>query len=494
MQWPHSQDYNEAIQDPAVSVSDPDLRQGRAVTNALGIPQPCSGNFADVYAVECPASGAKWAVKCFTREVPGRGEHYRQISSHLSRVRLPFLVDFAYLDQGIRVGGAWYPVVKMPWVDGLPLNECVRKYLDQPEVFEALCHLWLKLAGRLWEAHVIHGDLQHGNVLLVPNAEPGTWSLKLVDYDGLCVEGLTPLVSAELGHPAYQHPQRVREGVFGPGVDRFSLLVIYTALRSLAVHGRGLWERYDTGDNLLFRAQDLEAPGSSPLLHELLDSPDPQVSRLALVVRLAARQPLDRAPALEMVAAASQARATAARPDYTPVAAAPATMEFFPFAAPPPVRGQPAPVVTAAAVKRCPYCAERNESSAARCGNCGWVLGPSGPPDTDNVPVATVVATVVEPPAFAPVGPPPSPRNGLEPPATWAPNGTPASAEMDWTNPPPVRQAADARNENGHEQAVPPLRHRPSRFGLVLGILILVLGHGAIVLWLWPWLMRHGGH
>ncbi len=53
MAWPHSQDYNEALQNPQTSFSDPELRQGEVVTNALGIPQPCSGNFADVYAVEC---------------------------------------------------------------------------------------------------------------------------------------------------------------------------------------------------------------------------------------------------------------------------------------------------------------------------------------------------------------------------------------------------------------------------------------------------------
>jgi hypothetical protein len=36
MQWPHFQDYNQAIQDPAVSVSEPELCQGRALTNAPG--------------------------------------------------------------------------------------------------------------------------------------------------------------------------------------------------------------------------------------------------------------------------------------------------------------------------------------------------------------------------------------------------------------------------------------------------------------------------
>src|SRR5262245_14882201 len=49
--WPLSQDYNEAIQSPVTNFADYDLRGGQAVVNTLGIPLPCSGNFADVYQV-----------------------------------------------------------------------------------------------------------------------------------------------------------------------------------------------------------------------------------------------------------------------------------------------------------------------------------------------------------------------------------------------------------------------------------------------------------
>ena len=51
MAWPVSQDYNEAIQSPAANFADADLKCGEAVTNALGLPMPFSGNFADVYEV-----------------------------------------------------------------------------------------------------------------------------------------------------------------------------------------------------------------------------------------------------------------------------------------------------------------------------------------------------------------------------------------------------------------------------------------------------------
>ena len=105
MAWPLSQDYNEAIQNPQTSFGDAELRGGEAVTNALGVPMPRSGNFADVYEFQ-GASGQKWAVKCFTRQIPGLQERYSEISKHLIQAKLPFTVDFTYLEKGIRIRGA----------------------------------------------------------------------------------------------------------------------------------------------------------------------------------------------------------------------------------------------------------------------------------------------------------------------------------------------------------------------------------------------------
>src|SRR5579872_2159192 len=178
MAWPLSQDYNEALQNPLTSFSDPDLRQGQVVTNALGIPQPCTGNFADVYAIECPASRTKWAVKCFTREVRGLRERYTAISSHLRQAHLPFAVEFQYLEQGIRIGGRWYPILKMQWVEGFTLNAFLREHVDKPTTLDALTRIWLRMAERLGKANLAHGDLQHGNVMLVPGREAQSLAVK----------------------------------------------------------------------------------------------------------------------------------------------------------------------------------------------------------------------------------------------------------------------------------------------------------------------------
>ncbi len=145
MPWPLSQDYNEAIQSPTTNFADPDLKRGEAVANAMGLPMPCSGNFADVYQM-CCADGSRWAVKCFTREVPGLRERYQVISDHLRQARLPFTVDFSYLDQGIRVAGKWYPILKMQWVEGLTLNQFVSQHVDKPAMLEALAQIWRRMA------------------------------------------------------------------------------------------------------------------------------------------------------------------------------------------------------------------------------------------------------------------------------------------------------------------------------------------------------------
>ena len=262
MAWPQPTDFNEAVQNPRVCFSDPELRAGEVVANALGMPQTHSGNFADVYQVR-GANGQSWAVKCFTREVTSLQSRYQLISEHLRQSSPPFMVQFHYLTKGVRVGASWYPVVKMDWVEGFTLNEFVARYVDNPQVMYRLAKMWVKLSLQLRRAKVAHADLQHGNVLLVPGEKASQLSLRLIDYDGMYVPALANSPSGEVGHPNYQHPQRLTSGGYNSEVDRFPHLVIYTALRCLTVGGRELWDKYDNGENLVFREQDFRQPTES---------------------------------------------------------------------------------------------------------------------------------------------------------------------------------------------------------------------------------------
>ena len=198
--------------------------------------------------------------------------------------------------------GEWYPALKMQWVEGgLRLNEFVGQYLGKPNMLKALLRLWVKTAGRLRSERMAHADLQHGNVLLVPR--PGkTTLLRLIDYDGMYVPSLAGTPAAELGHPAFQHPQRARKGIYSAEVDRFSHLVIYTSIHCLTVGGQGLWERFNNGDNLLFRESDFLAPAKSKVFRTLWNLPDAEARSLVGRLALSCKQPLAQAPLLEDIA------------------------------------------------------------------------------------------------------------------------------------------------------------------------------------------------
>jgi formylglycine-generating enzyme required for sulfatase activity len=321
MSWPLSQDYNEAVQSPVRNFADPDLRGSKVVVNALGLPLPCSGNFADVYEVR-GADGQRWAVKCFTREVVGLHQRYEAISSHLRQAKLPFTVDFNFLEEGIRVRGRWFPVLKMQWVEGLTLNQFVGRYADKPASLESLLQIWLRLSKYLRAARVSHCDLQHGNVLLVPGTGANSLALKLVDYDGMWVPALAGSRSGEVGHPSYQHPHRLRDQTYSLDVDRFPLLLIATGLRAVMVQGRALWDKYDNGDNILFRQSDLLAPTKSFLFLDLVRSADPLTASLADHLLRALRGGVAAAPLLEAVIPETPAppvAVRAARPVAVPV-------------------------------------------------------------------------------------------------------------------------------------------------------------------------------
>jgi WD40 repeat protein len=300
MNWPTSQDYNEAVQDPSTSFSDPALKGGEVAVNAMGLPVPRSGNFADVYQFT-DAAGKVWALKCFTRKVPGLKARYAKIDEHLAKARLPFTVGFQFLQQGVRVRGEWYPLLKMEWVEGFTLNDFVARNLGKPHHLHALTQMWAKLAGRLRDANMAHADLQHGNVLLVPGATPQKLGLKLIDYDGMWVPALAEGHSGEVGHPNFQHPLRLKERLYNADVDRFPHLVIAAGLRAALVGGKAVWDRFDNGDNLLFKETDFRDPAKAPVFKALWELNDPVLRTLVGHIALSAGQPLRKTPWLDDV-------------------------------------------------------------------------------------------------------------------------------------------------------------------------------------------------
>jgi hypothetical protein len=301
MNWPLPQDFNEAVQNPSAVFADPDLKGGEAVAGPTGLPLPLSGNFADVYQIRGP-DGRDWAVKCFTRPVSGLAQRYAQVSDVLTRAELPFTVGFTFLADGIWVRGAWRPVIKMEWVEGALLNRVVEHNADRAPVLNALFQMWVRLCRRLRDERIAHADIQHGNVLLVPGSRPGAYGLKLIDYDGMFVPSLAHTPSGEAGHPNFQHPTRASSRAYSPELDRFPHLVVATALKALEVFGSDLWQRYDSGDNLLFVDTDFRDPARSPLFRELWESPNDSLRLLVARLAVACQRPLSATPWLDEIA------------------------------------------------------------------------------------------------------------------------------------------------------------------------------------------------
>src|SRR5690349_8446551 len=134
--WPTPQDYNEALQNPALNFADPELRRGTPELTPLGLPRAITGGFASVYRLRC--GSRDWAVRCFLREVPDQQERYAAIGKHLATAKLPATVGFHFLADGIRVGGRPYPIVKMEWVQGEPLDRWIERHLGDPVALRAL--------------------------------------------------------------------------------------------------------------------------------------------------------------------------------------------------------------------------------------------------------------------------------------------------------------------------------------------------------------------
>jgi serine/threonine protein kinase len=297
MRWPLIADYKRAAQNPVRCFDDPELRRGEVKKDRNKLPVTWRGSYGVVFKVHDPEKNQNWAVKCFLHENTSRAQRYQAISDHLQSVNLKFMVPFVFLQTGIRVDGNWFPAVKMQWVEGIRLNELIDHYLDRPDIIERLAEMWLKLAQDLRQARISHGDLQHGNVLLIPSGDQKV-SLKLIDYDGMWVPALTGYPAAEIGFPGYQHPQRFRENIYHERMDSFSHLVIYSSLQVLGQLGRSCWDAVPrNGDNLLFDPEDLERPRESKRFLHILQQDAPFVPWVNELV-LAAEGPLDAVPSL----------------------------------------------------------------------------------------------------------------------------------------------------------------------------------------------------
>ena len=292
MAWPGITDFSEAIQNPSLCFKGTELEAGTVSVNQRGMPMVFSGAFACVYPVS--VGGRTFAVRCFTREVEDQQTRYNQLSEYLINVLPPSFVHFEYLEQGIILKGAWYPVVRMEWVEGESLNSFVGSKLNDPDTLRRVAAQWRGGAtASLRGLGIAHNDLQHGNVMV--QADGG---IRLVDYDSMFLPRFRGERSPELGHKNFQHPLRTAED-YDAYVDNFPALIVYLSLLAVAADP-GLWSFYND-DNLIFTRNDYTAPRGSPLVKLLKRSPDQAVAELTARLAEYCALPVEKVPDLETV-------------------------------------------------------------------------------------------------------------------------------------------------------------------------------------------------
>jgi serine/threonine protein kinase len=291
------------LQNPRIAFRDPRLQRAAIEKNEQNQPRPWAGAFAVVYKGVDPEDQTPFAIRIFTTESPERRERYDLISAYLQGRKLNCLVDFEYRDRSIRSAGdgKWYPVIIMEWVQGETLFNWLRARCQEGnrDALAAVASRWLEAVQELGDNSVVHGDLQHANVMIDSASR-----VKLVDYDGMCVPSLVGRRNLEVGVEPYQHPNRGAGTLLSLDLDNFSALLIYVALRALVIQP-GLWAKYveQVGyDKLLFRREDFQAPSQSPLYYDLLQLGDNDLRNLTERLFALSQARMEEVPPLNQLA------------------------------------------------------------------------------------------------------------------------------------------------------------------------------------------------
>lgn len=289
---PQGGDYFRALQSPRC-FPHPSLAGSTVRMRSRGTSGPVLISGRCGVVCDVAHRGRRYAVKCFTEQIRDLSERYDAISGRLASIGQPWKIAFEFIPEGIFVDGNHYPVLKMDWVEGMTLEQYITAHLGNRGELARLQQRFQAVVRDLADAGIAHGDLQHGNILVLPNGE-----LRLVDYDGMFVPGARHLGSTERGHPNFQSPFRATQ--YGPHLDRFSAWVIDLSLRALVIDP-SLWQAAQGGDEaLLFTESDYADPRASKILQLLGRKSDPLLRRFADVIYCLSREPdIDKIPMLQ---------------------------------------------------------------------------------------------------------------------------------------------------------------------------------------------------
>ncbi len=318
MKYPSRSDYCSSIRNPqfAFRKKDPQTQRewdldsslvaGKAIekikANGMKEVWSASGSFAIAFKYETFSPQKLWAVRCFYRSNFEVKNHYKKAISRLKNSPCrSYFVEFDFLEEGIRVLGDYYPILKMEWVEGENLKKFIKTNLHKKEKLKTLAEHWLKFSGNFLDAGIAHGDLQHGNVLIVNHFNH--LELKLIDYDSLYFSGEGRSIDDSIkGISDYQHPLRKSLEKRCLEVDFFPQLVIYLSILALA-EDKHLWTTYrlDDREGLLFSRADFESPEQAEVFQSLSHLPEPIATLAQRLKTICQLQEFAKIPTLETV-------------------------------------------------------------------------------------------------------------------------------------------------------------------------------------------------
>lgn len=225
-------------------------------------PVVVSGQRAIVLPVDL--AGERRAVRFSLADPTANLPRYEVVNQALSTDPGLPLLHITWEPAGIEIRGRLHPVSIMDWVDARTLADVVDDLVEAGDL-DALAALTARLSGafhRLEAAGIVHGDLQHANIMVDESA------VTLVDYDSVFTAGLpSGMDTAESGHPSYRHPDAADLPGGRPGGDTFAATLIVASLNWIAARP-DLW-RYHHGENLILDASDLENLDTSQVWREI---------------------------------------------------------------------------------------------------------------------------------------------------------------------------------------------------------------------------------
>ncbi|MES2880701.1 MAG: hypothetical protein V4676_01040, partial [Bacteroidota bacterium] len=117
-------------------------------------------------AFKAKNEGKDSAIRFFLRGDEDTFQRYQVLATYLANKDLSWRVPFQFLKNEVLIDGQYYPIVKMDWVEGTPLNEFIENNAANKQVLFNLQKKLATLSTDLEDAGIGHGDLKYNNIFI----------------------------------------------------------------------------------------------------------------------------------------------------------------------------------------------------------------------------------------------------------------------------------------------------------------------------------------